>query len=147
MKRIVHEKLAINMLKAVCLDTRIVSRFLARKERAITLVQEYKDAQYEIYTTTVNVSELMMGLWKIGPISNQRMTELTNFFMDLHVRALDFESSVMAGKIYGEILRGKEIGWQDTYIAAIVLNNGKKIITSNPQHFERIPDLEVIGYE
>jgi len=79
----------------------------------------------------VNVSELMMGLWKIGPISDQRVSELSTFFKDLHVRNLEFDAALIAGKIYGEILRGKETGWQDTYIAAIVLNNGKKIITSN----------------
>nr|MDO8114025.1 type II toxin-antitoxin system VapC family toxin [Candidatus Sigynarchaeota archaeon] len=137
----------INMVNAICLDTRIVSRFLAKKTRAIELIQQYKNADYEIYTTTVNVSELIMGLWKIGPISEHRMAELKDFFTDLHVRPFDFDAAIMAGKLHGDILRGKEIGWRDTFIAAIVLVHGKKIITSNSEHFARIPDIEVITYD
>ena len=72
------------------------------------------------------------------------MAELKNFFLDLHVRQLDLDAAMQAGRIYSDLSRGKEIGWRNTFIASIVMNNGKKIITSNPAHFQRIPDLEVI---
>ncbi len=134
------------MPDAVCLDTRILSRFLSRKERAIALIQGFKDEGIEVYTTCVNVSEFFMGLWKIGPISAKRLKDLQGFFTDLQPRALDYPAASLAGKIYGEVLRGKEIGWRDTFIAAIVLLHGKQLVTSNPDHFRRIPDLEVTEF-
>ena len=42
--------------------------------------------------------------------------------------------------------KGLDIGNNDTLIAAIVLENGKKIITDNRDHFSRIDDLEVIYF-
>ncbi len=134
------------MINAVCLDTRVLSRFLAKKEGAIKIVNEYKQSGHEIYTTTVNASEFFMGLLKLNPISEHRMSELRQFFVDLKPRTLDLDTAIQAARLYVDVLRGKEIGWRDTFIAAIVLANGKKIITSNPEHFNRIPDLDVIQF-
>ena len=147
MKRIMNETRVNSMIKAICLDTRLLSRFLAKKKAAVELVGKWKEDQYEIYTTAINVSEMMMGLWKIGPISEKRIEELKNFFLDLHVRQLDLDAAMQTGRIFTDLSRGKEIGWRDTFIAAIVMNNGKKIITSNPAHFNKIPDLDVIECE
>jgi len=41
------------------------------------------------------------------------------------------------------VLKGKEIGWRDTFIAAITIHKGNTIITSNAEHFRRIPELVV----
>ncbi|MBN2150769.1 MAG: type II toxin-antitoxin system VapC family toxin [Candidatus Lokiarchaeota archaeon] len=34
----------------------------------------------------------------------------------------------------------------DTFIAAIVLQHGKTIVTGNPEHFKRVPGLHVVEY-
>ncbi len=145
-EQIASEIKVITMPDAVCLDTRVLSRFLSRKEPAIALVERFQEESIEIYTTCVNVSEFFMGLWKVGPISSKRLKDLQGFFADIQPRALDYPAASLAGKLYGEVLRGKEIGWRDTFIAAIVLLNGKKIVTSNPDHFRRIPDIEVTEF-
>ncbi len=134
------------MVKAVCLDTRIVSNYLKGKESAKKIVDEYKGNGYEIYTTTINITEFFMGAFKVGSISEERFDKLKEYFFSLHPRTITYETSILAGKLYATILKGKEIGWRDTFIASITLLNGKTIITSNPDHFKRIKEIEVIKY-
>ena len=134
------------MVKAVCLDTRILSAFLKKKESAKNIIDDFKDKEHEIYTTTINITEIFMGLFKINLVSEEKIKTLKEFFLALHPRTIDYDICVLSGKLYASILRGKEIGWRDTFIAAITLLNGKKIITSNPEHFKRISELEVIEY-
>jgi predicted nucleic acid-binding protein len=134
------------LIKAVCLDTRILSAFLKKKESAKNIINEFKDKGYEIYTTTINITEIFMGLFKISIVSEEKINIMKAFFLALHPRTIDYEICVLSGKLYASILKGREIGWRDTFIAAITLLNGKMIITSNPEHFKRISDLEAIEY-
>lgn len=133
-------------IQAVCLDTRILSQFLNRKLKAKQIVKEYQEKHYEIYTTTINVSEFFMGLYKIHDVNETELKEIGKFFQALHPRTLSYLSAVYAGKLYGTILKGNVIGWRDTFIASIVKENGNEIITSNSNHFSRVPGLKVIEY-
>ncbi len=137
-----------NEIKAICLDTRILSNFLKGKEAALQLMEKYKDQDFELYTTSINIAEYYNGLFKVkgNAISGKKIKELNDLFQSLHPRSLDYEAAYLAGKLFGTILKGHEIGWRDTFIAAIVLLNGKMIITSNIEHFQRIPDLNTIKY-
>ncbi len=90
------------------------------------MIKEYQEKQYEIYTTTINVSEFFMGLYKISDVSTAKLEELKNFFQALHPRSLSYSSAVYAGKLYGTILKGNVIGWRDTVIASIVKENGNE---------------------
>jgi len=132
--------------QAVCLDTRVLSQFLNRKQKAKEIINEYQEKHYEIYTTTINISEFFMGLYKIHDITEPELQKLERFFQSLHPRSLSYMSSVYAGKLYGTILKGTVIGWRDTFIASIVKENGNTIITSNSNHFERVPGLNVVEY-
>ncbi len=134
-------------MKSICLDTRVLSFYLKGKEAALQVIQQYKQKGYEIYTTTVNISEFYMGLFKANIVSTDKLSQLKAFFMSLHPRNLDYEVSMLAGRLYATTLKGTEIGWRDTYIAATVLLNGKKIITNNASHFQRVSELDVIEFE
>jgi len=94
----------------------------------------------------INITEIFMGLYKINLIPEEKIKSLKEFFLALHPRTLDYNTCVLSGKLYATVLRGKEIGWRDTFIAAITILNGKVIITSNPEHFNRISGLEIIEY-
>jgi predicted nucleic acid-binding protein len=137
-----------NEIEAICLDTGILSNFLKGKEAALQLMEKYKDQDFELYTTSINIAEYYNGLFKVkgNAISGKKIKELNDLFKTLHPRSLDYEAAYLAGKLFGTILKGREIGWRDTFIAAIVLLNGKMIITSNIEHFQRIPDLNTIKY-
>ena len=134
------------MLKDVCLDTRILSMFLKGKQSAKELILEFKTKEFEIYTTTVNISEFFMGYYKTNIVVEEDVRKLKDFFWTLHPRTIDFEVAHLSGKLYATIIKDYPIGWRDTFIAAITMLNGKKIITSNVDHFNRIPELEVIEY-
>jgi predicted nucleic acid-binding protein len=111
-------------------------------------MEKYKDQDFELYTTTINIAECYNGLYKVkeNAISEDKLKDLSDLFQTLHPRSLNYEAAYLAGKLFGTILKGREIGWRDTFIAAIVLLNGKTIITNNIEHFQRIPNLSVIKY-
>lgn len=134
--------------KAICLDTRILSNFLRGTEIALQMMEKYKSQGFELYTTSINVAEFYNGLFTVKKhtISEHKLKALNDLFKTLHPRALDYEAAYLAGKLFGTILKGREIGWRDTFIAAIVLLNGNTIITNNIEHFQRITDLKIIKY-
>jgi predicted nucleic acid-binding protein len=134
------------MLQAVCLDTRILSMFLKGKPAVKQILDEYKANRFELYTTTVNIAEFFMGYYKTHLVVEEDVSRLREFFWTLHPRAIDYEAAHLSGQLYATTLKDQPIGWRDTFIAAIVLLNGKKIITSNNEHFQRIPELEVIEF-
>ena len=134
------------MPKAICLDTCILSQFLHGKTAAQKLIEEYEEYGCEVYTTTINITEFFMGRYKVAEISDETLNSLKDFFVTLHPRPVDYEIAALAGKLWATTLRGQEIGWRDTYIAAIVLLNGQSIVTSNIEHFKRVPGLDVIEY-
>jgi tRNA(fMet)-specific endonuclease VapC len=134
------------MVQSICLDTRPLSRYLNGSKPTANLLNDLRDQGHDFYTTVVNVTEVYMGLRKLGVISDQKKTDLDGFFSNLHPRHLDYEASIKAGELSGGALRGKGIGWRDTFIAAIALLNGKTILTSNAKHFERIPGLKVMEF-
>jgi predicted nucleic acid-binding protein len=121
--------------------------FLKGKPSAKKLINEFKAQEFEIYTTAVNISEFFMGYYKTNIVVEDDVQKLKDFFWTLHPRSIDFEVAHLSGKIYATILKDQPIGWRDTFIAAITMLNGKKIITSNTDHFNRIPALEVIEYK
>lgn len=120
--------------------------YLKGKESAKQKVDEFRDEGYEIYTTIVNITEFFMGVYKTNIISGEKMKVLKEFFITLHPRFIGYEVGVLAANIYATVLKGQPIGWRDTFIAAIVLLNGKMIITSNLDHFQRLPDIKTIEY-
>ena len=132
--------------KAVCLDTRILSAFLRGKPSAQKIIEQFKSDGYEIYTTTMNVAEIFMGLFRINLLSEEKINQLTQFFKTLHPRPIDYPTAFLAGKMYATRLKDNDIGWQDTLIAASTCLNGKTIITGNVKHFRRIKGLHVIEF-
>ncbi|HME55213.1 MAG TPA: type II toxin-antitoxin system VapC family toxin [Candidatus Lokiarchaeia archaeon] len=134
------------MAQSICLDTRPLSRFLNGNKTTSDLLDDLRDQSHDFYTTVVNVTEVYMGLRKLGVVSDQKKNDLSGFFSNLHPRPLDYEASIKAGELSGDALHGRGIGWRDTFIAAIVLLNGSTILTSNAKHFERIPGLNVMEF-
>jgi predicted nucleic acid-binding protein len=134
------------MIDSICLDTRILSRFLNGNQAARNLILEWQENGFEVYTTMVNVTEIFNGLLKISRLSDQKRAELDSLFATLHPRELDYATAVKAGELAAMQLQGLDIGWRDLFMAAIVSCNGNRIITSNVEHFKRVPGIDVIEY-
>jgi predicted nucleic acid-binding protein len=130
----------------VCLDTRLLSQYLNKKARAKKVIDDFQQQGFDVYTTTINVTEFFMGLYNVRDPSPAEMEKLKDFFLTLHPFGVDYDTSHVAGKLFAQLLKGNAIGWRDTFIAAIVLQHGKTIVTSNPDHFNRVPGLNVIEY-
>ncbi|MEX2715775.1 MAG: type II toxin-antitoxin system VapC family toxin [Candidatus Sigynarchaeota archaeon] len=133
-------------MKAVYLDTRVPSQYLNKKAKAKKVIDEFQQQGFDVYTTTINVTEFFMGLYKVREASTAELEKLKDFFFTLHPFGVDYETALVAGKLFASLLKGKAIGWRDTFIAAIVLQHGSTIVTSNADHFKRVSGLTVVEY-
>jgi predicted nucleic acid-binding protein len=123
-----------------------LSQYLNKKEKARKIIDDYQQQGFDVYTTTINVTEFFRGLYNVREPSTAELDKLKDFFLTLHPFGVDYDTSLVAGKLFALLLKGNAIGWRDTFIAAIVLQHGKTIITSNPDHFNRVPGLSVVEY-
>ena len=123
-----------------------MSQYLNKKAKAKKTIDELQQQGYDIYTTTINVTEFFMGLYNVREPSPAELEKLRDFFLTLHPFGVDYDTSLVAGQIFARLLKGNAIGWRDTFIAAIVLQHGKTIVTSNPDHFSRVAGLSVIEF-
>ena len=68
---------------------------------------------------------------------------ITKLFSVLNIISLNMTTAIRASSLQVKIQQeGEEIGINDTFIAAIVLENGKTIITDNEEHFKRVEGLK-----
>ena len=133
-------------MKAVCLDTRLLSQYLNKKEKAKKVIEDFQQRGFDVYTTTINVTEFFMGLYNVREPATTELEKLKDFFLTLHPFGVDYDVSLVAGRLFARLSKGNAIGWRDTFISAVVLQHGNTIVTSNPEHFERVPGLSVLAY-
>ncbi len=129
------------------IDTTLLIDFLRGKREAITFLEE-KEKQQQLYTTEINVFELVMGVYakKQEPqIETEKIFALLSRFI---VLPLERRGVIKAGEIAGGLIKsGNRIEETDCLIAGIALANGiTEIITANKEHYERIKELKVISY-
>ena len=129
------------------IDTTLLIDFLRGKREAITFLEE-KEKQQQLYTTEINVFELVMGVYakKQEPqIETEKICALLSRFI---VLPLERRGVIKAGEIAGGLIKsGNRIEETDCLIAGIALANGiTEIITANKEHYERIKELKVISY-
>lgn len=128
------------------LDTTILIDFVRGKERAGDMLRSVDLAL--VYTTEVNVFELMMGLYLTKKNAPEQLEKISALLSKITVLPLDRKSSLKAGEICGTLIsQGKEIQETDCLIAGIALAHGvTSIVTANKNHFERISQLRVVSY-
>ena len=92
--------------------------------------------------------ELFFGLNLEEPRHMAEGKYYGEFFKSVYNIDLTKDSCEEASKIFWNLRKeGKTIEQFDCVIAALYISNGiKKILTRNPKHFEKIKQLEVVGY-
>ncbi len=127
------------------LDTTFLIHLL-RKEPQATLKALELDREPLVYTTEVNVYELISGIKSANKEHEIRNTEI--LLSRLVVLPLDRKASIKAGLISSELMeKGKMIDDIDCLTAGILLSNGcDTIVTRNVKHFERIDDIKIESY-
>ncbi len=123
------------------LDTDTFSELLRDKNPATT---EHGDAyreRFDCFTiSSITVLEIVRGFQQAG--RENRISALINYLANVEILAVDLEPAVIAGRIYGELMRtGQTIGHADPMIAGVALHHELTLVTGNTQHFERIVRL------
>ncbi len=125
----------------VCLDTSILVPLLRKEEEALGNLRHEADKGSRVSTTVISLCELYAGAYASqNPVKELRKVE------ELISRLEVFELTKEASRKYGELLnsaamRTHPIGDFDLIIAAIAISTGEGLVTRNPEHFGRVPDL------
>jgi tRNA(fMet)-specific endonuclease VapC len=100
--------------------------------------------QFDCFTiSSVTVMEVIKGFQQAG--REDQIASLMDYLTGVEVLDVDVNSAIIAGRIYGELLRtGQTIGRADPMIAGIALDHDLTLVTGNTAHFERIVRL---GYQ
>jgi tRNA(fMet)-specific endonuclease VapC len=128
----------------VCADTSFVIALERRDKGAVQKMQELEDNGEVVHTTSVTVAELYRGAF--GSKDREKALKDAQDLLGLFaILSLNYES----GRIWGELAhstKSDSIGDRDLFIASIALANKQVLITRNRKHFERIPNLQVLGW-
>lgn len=132
----------------VLLDTAALIDVLKGEKGAIAKVEGLKKTA-AIYTTTINLYEILRGIYLLPPKSKDRHVQaLKALVSNLNLIDIDLDSSDAAASVYAELRKkGVEIDAPDYLIAGACIANGiGLILTRNEKHFSRITGLTVISY-
>ena len=125
-------------------DTSFLIDLMRRDTAALVVFEEYERQGIALSTTAITAMELYKGAYVS---KNRRNVEKAERILDLFtILPLDENVYQAFGRVAaGLCLTGNPIGDFDEVIAAITLCYDGEIITRD-QHFEKIPELKVIGY-
>lgn len=128
------------MDKAV-LDTDTFSELLRAKNLVVTQHGDAYRQRFDCFTiSSISVLEVVKGFQQV--CREDRISELIDYLKGIEVLPIDIQPAVIAGKIYGELLRTSQtIGRADPMIAGVALHFDLTLVTGNTQHFERIVRL------
>jgi tRNA(fMet)-specific endonuclease VapC len=123
------------------LDTDTFSQVLRRYSPAIVFRTAAYLTEFDRLTiSAITVTEIVKGWQK-----RQREDRVDRFISDLdtvEILYLSLESHITIGRILADLERtGQPIGFADTAIAAIALQNNLTLITGNLNHYQRIVNL------
>lgn len=105
------------------------------------------DNGYLPVTTSMSKAEMFFGAHKKG-WGNKRIEKLVELFESLQVFPFTSKSSEIYGIIRAKLVReGLDIGFADTSIGSIAIENECSLLTGNLNHFNRISNLNIISFE
>lgn len=122
----------------LCLDTNVLIDYLKGREPSSTAV-EHAVKNYACHVTAITVYELLFGVARTKKeIGEQALLGL------MKVLPLSGSAAQQAAILHAELIsRNQDIGIKDTLIAAICLETGLPLLTTNSQHFARVAALQV----
>ena len=119
-----------------------LERELARSHPGAACAFLERRAEDPLYLTVTVAGELAAGL----SLSSRPAWE--DFLAPFQVLAVDRDAAWEYGKAYRYLrANGLLIGSNDLWIAATALACGMPVVTRNPDHFGRVPGLEVVSYQ
>ena len=110
---------------------------------AIKKLTSLLDEDTEIYTSAINIHELVKGANLSNDIQ-KNLEKVDALMQTIGILPMDKNSAFISGKISAQKeIRSRPIGQNDIFIASIAINSKLKLVTRNKKHFGPIPNLEI----
>ena len=112
-----------------------------------TLLEDYGNV--ELALSVMSAGELVHGCWRADSAPRRARSEE---FVEAILAAIPVVPLTLAiARVYGELdarftARGRRLPTSDLLIASTALYRDDELLTGNPRHFARIPELTVHRY-
>lgn len=127
------------------LDSTFLVDLLRGREGVADRIEEL-DARGAPAVSSITVMELWEGI-RLADASEAERAAVDDLLTDIDEFAFDRECAMTAGSINAELISaGERIDETDVMIAATALVYDRPVVTRNVDHFERVPDLDVVSY-
>ncbi|MFB6208637.1 MAG: PIN domain-containing protein [Candidatus Nanohaloarchaea archaeon] len=129
-------------------DTSFIIDLMDDKEEAIKKLTEIEKRDVTISVTPVTAFELRYGALQYHDTESEK-TKINQTLDELSTRRLPLGWS--QGNQAAEIMhklekQGDKIEFEDVTIASLAKDTDQKILTGNPEHFQKINGVEVESY-
>lgn len=124
------------------IDTDVLIDFLRKDEKAVKIINELKNKNEELKTTSINSFELIKGALRSN--NKDAILTLSKLFGTIAILNFDFQASEKAAEIFENLrVKGELIDPLDLQIASIVILHNEVLLTRNLKHFKRINELKI----
>jgi tRNA(fMet)-specific endonuclease VapC len=126
----------------VLLDTDILSAVLRRDPTVVARARDYLRTHQRFAFSIITRYEILRGL-KARRATKQQVA-FDRFCAANTILSLSDAIVIQATEIYADLYqRGELIGDADILIAATAIVDGRRLVTNNERHFERIEGLNI----
>jgi predicted nucleic acid-binding protein len=126
----------------LCLDTSVLINFLKGREPSASALGRAV-TEFSCVVTSITVYELLFGMAR----AKKQIGE-TALLDVMRILPLDDRAARRAARLHSELIESNnEIGIKDVLIAAICLEHSITLLTTNTNHFKRVPNLGVVTPE
>lgn len=128
------------------LDSSFLIHVMARQDRALRKVDELEERGVPQRVPALSLYELYIGVGR-GNLAERERGKIERVLRPRIVHDVDRKIAASGGVIEGELMAsGERVGAADALIGATAIRFDEPVLTTNPDHFRRIPDVEVETY-
>lgn len=128
------------------LDSSFLIHVMARQDRALRKVDELEERGVPQRVPALSLYELYIGVGR-GDLTERERGKIERVLRPRTVHDVDRNIAASGGEIEGELMAaGERVGAADALIGATAIRFDEPVLTHNPGHFSRIPDVEVETY-
>lgn len=131
------------IMKTYLIDTSVIINYLRDKESAVETINNLEG---ELASSYICLAELYEGISRVRE-KDKAEKDVLNFFAGLsQVYGVDNDTAKHFGQIRAHLkAKGEVIEDLDILLAATCVANSLTLITANPKHFSRVPNLEILA--